>query len=213
MSSIDPLAYETRDMTLPADPTTAAGLPAVGGRRPLPLSALVVVQVLALAFILASFPVRNADFWSHLAVGRTISDGAYRFGVDPLAYTTAGIYWANTAWLFDFLLYHAFTALGDGVVLLKATFVVCLAGVLLLGRRPGSGAVVPALMTALVLLAMAPRLMLQPGLVSAGLLAVTTVILLGRGGKAARAQDPLCRRPSDAGPGGPRHDHDSAGKC
>jgi hypothetical protein len=146
--------------------------------RPSRVGVLLAVQVLALGFVLASFPVRNADFWTHLAVGRAIAGGTYRFGVDPLAYTTTGVYWANHSWLFDVLLYHAHAALGDGVVLLKAAFVAAVAAVMLLVRRPGSGLVVPSLTTALALLAMAPRLLLQSALASVGLLAVTVLLLL-----------------------------------
>jgi hypothetical protein len=57
--------------------------------------------VLVFAFLVASFPVRNSDFWQHLATGRLLSEGEYKFGVDPFSWTTEGIYWANHAWLFD----------------------------------------------------------------------------------------------------------------
>ncbi|MBX9582182.1 MAG: hypothetical protein K2X87_17900, partial [Gemmataceae bacterium] len=139
---------------------------------------LLVVQVLALAFVLAAFPARNPDLWTHLAIGRLIAGGGYHFGQDPLAYTTAGQYWANHAWLSDLILYQLYTAFGDGLVLLKGLFVVGVAAVLLSCRRPGAGLRTPALVTALALLAMSPRLLLQPSLVSVGLLAVTVRLLL-----------------------------------
>lgn len=147
-------------------------------RRPSLLAILLVAQVLALAFILASFPVRNADFWLHLAVGRSAAQGEYQFGEDPLAYTTSDVYWANHSWLFDLLLYHTYAAAGDGVVLLKAVFVAVAAGVVLLCCRPGERVVLPALVTGLALFAMASRLLLHSALISVGLLAVTTLILL-----------------------------------
>ena len=100
---------------------------------------VVVVQVLALAFLLSSFPVRNADFWTHLSIGRIIAQGDYRFGVDPLAYTTEGVYWANTSWLADLLMYFSYRSLGDSIVFLKAIFVVGIACALLTVRRRSSG--------------------------------------------------------------------------
>ncbi|MBX9623251.1 MAG: hypothetical protein K2X82_05510, partial [Gemmataceae bacterium] len=139
---------------------------------------LLVAQVLVLAFILAAFPARNPDLWTHLAVGRLIAAGDYKFGEDPLAYTTAGVYWVNHAWLSDLVTYKLYAALGDGLVVLKGLFVVGIAAVLLSCRRAGAGLVVPALLTALALFAMSPRLLLQPALVSVGLLAVTVRLLL-----------------------------------
>ena len=105
---------------------------------------LLVAQVLVLAFILAAFPARNPDLWTHLAVGRLIAAGDYKFGEDPLAYTTAGVYWVNHAWLSDLVTYKLYAALGDGLVVLKGLFVVGIAAVLLSCRRAGAGLVVPA---------------------------------------------------------------------
>ena len=44
-----------------------------------------VALVLALAFLLASAPARHSDLWLHLATGRALADGAWRFGPDPPA--------------------------------------------------------------------------------------------------------------------------------
>src|SRR5437879_1759934 len=49
--------------------------------------------VLVLAFLLASFTVRNSDFWQHLAAGRLYAHGHFNFGVDPFTYTTGNSYW------------------------------------------------------------------------------------------------------------------------
>ena len=51
--------------------------------------------VLVFAFLLASFAVRNSDFWLHLATGRLIASGGYQIGVDPFASTTEGVRWVN----------------------------------------------------------------------------------------------------------------------
>src|SRR5437667_10233972 len=97
-----------------------------------------VAVVLALAFLLASVAVRNSDFWMHLASGRLIANGEYRFGVDPFSYTSTS-YWANHAWLYDLILYGLASAAGGpeseegGIVLvvIKALLVTGLGWVML----------------------------------------------------------------------------------
>jgi tetratricopeptide (TPR) repeat protein len=141
--------------------------------------------VLAFAFLAASFAVRNSDFWMHLASGRLLAGGNYHFGVDPFAYTTQGVYWANHAWLFDLLVYLLFTKLGEIVlVIVKALLVAGLAALLLSIRRPGTRFGVPALCTLLAVLAMSPRLLLHSTLLSYLLLGLT-LWLLWRPGKRA----------------------------
>jgi tetratricopeptide (TPR) repeat protein len=134
--------------------------------------------VLVFAFLAASFPVRNADFWLHLAGGRLLAGGQYPFGVDPFSYTTAGTYWANQAWLFDLAVYGVYTlAGGAALVVLKALVVTALAGLMLLVRRRGGPGWVPAFCTALALLAMSPRLLLQPACLSCFFLGLTLWLL------------------------------------
>jgi tetratricopeptide (TPR) repeat protein len=136
------------------------------------------VAVLIFAFLAASFAVRNSDFWQHLAAGRLLAQGAYRFGEDPFACTTAGVYWANHAWLFDLTLYAAYQlAGGAALVVLKALAVAALAALLLAIRRPGIGPGVPALCTTLAVLVMSPRLLLQPACASCLLLGGTLWLL------------------------------------
>src|SRR5262245_29460293 len=53
----------------------AALLPAALARSRLRLDVALVALVLGLAFLLAAFPVRNSDFWLHLATGRLIAAG------------------------------------------------------------------------------------------------------------------------------------------
>src|SRR5215211_5345950 len=69
------------------------------------LDRVLLVVVLLFTFLLASFPVRNSDFWLHLATGRLLASGEYTIGIDPFDYTTVGLYWVIHAWLFDLLLY------------------------------------------------------------------------------------------------------------
>src|SRR5579864_6645554 len=58
------------------------------------LDRALVAVVLGLAFLLASIPVRNSDFWMHLGTGRLLAQGQYHFGVDPFSYTSTA-YWTN----------------------------------------------------------------------------------------------------------------------
>src|SRR5262249_46538770 len=116
MSSMPQSAgYET------AESTSLAVPPAVAGRQRR-ASHMPAVLVLMLAFLLASTPVRNSDFWLHLATGKALIEGRYRFGLEPfttgqrwipladapgaaefVSFTSgeAPAYWANPAWLYD----------------------------------------------------------------------------------------------------------------
>lgn len=133
------------------------------------LDGALVAVVLVLAFLLGSFAVRNSDFWMHLATGRAMATREYLpwSGHDPFAYTTADTYWTNHNWLYDLEVYTTYRALGEQIagpalVVLKALLVVALAVVLLRTRRSGQSLWVPAACTGLALLAMSPRLYLQP---------------------------------------------------
>jgi hypothetical protein len=143
------------------------------------LNQALVAVVLVLAFLLASFPVRNADFWMHLACGRGLLDGSYHAfaGEEPFSYTGAR-YWVNHAWLFDVVLYQLSQGLGGPLlVVLKALLVVAVGWTMLQVRRPRQDLWVPAVCTGLALLALGPRLQLGPALVSFLFLAVTLWLL------------------------------------
>jgi hypothetical protein len=144
------------------------------------LNHALVAVVLALAFLLGSFAVKNSDFWMNLATGRALVQGQYRpwTGQDPFSYTAEGTYWVNHSWLFDLVLYGTYQALGGpAVVILKALLVAALAWVMLRVRRPGEDVWIPAACTGLALLALGPRVLLQPVVVSYLLLAVTLWLL------------------------------------
>jgi hypothetical protein len=189
MATQDLIAPSSPDQ--PADAAGSAGAsPSQAGAAPSPLASgnrlvpfldiALAAALVVLAFLLASFPARNSDLWQHLAAGRLLASGAYHFGVDPFASTTEGVYWANHAWLFDlsaYLLYQA--AGGAGLVVVKALLVLALAWLMLRIRREGAAWVPPAC-TALALLALGPRLLLQPACVSFVLLGLT-LFLLWRG--------------------------------
>jgi hypothetical protein len=112
-----------------------------GPRRGSVLGALLLILVLALAFLAASFPARNSDLWFHLATGRLLANGEFSFGSDPFAYTTQQVYWACHSWLFDWALFALRGWIGDaGLVVLKAFFVTALAALLYRIRRPDGAA-------------------------------------------------------------------------
>jgi tetratricopeptide (TPR) repeat protein len=138
---------------------------------------------LLLAFFLASFAVRNSDFWMHLAQGRLYAHGNFNFKFDPYLYTENHA--VNHSWLPDLLLYGLATLLGGAetpvggavLVVLKALLVVALAGVMMAIRRPGQSLWAPAGCTALAVIALSPRLPFQPWLLSLLFLALTLYML------------------------------------
>jgi hypothetical protein len=140
--------------------------------------ALLVCAVLTLAFLLASFTARNADLWGNLAVGRMVALRQYPFGIDPFSALDPAPVWINPAWLTGLLLYSLFhTAGGPALVLLKAALVTVLASVLVLTSRRNERLWLPVVGTTLAVLAMSPRLFLQPPVVSFLMLGVLAYML------------------------------------
>jgi tetratricopeptide (TPR) repeat protein len=124
-------------------------------------------MVFLLAFFAGSMVVRNSDFWLHLATGRLLAQGQYRFGVDPFSYTTAGVYWANHSWLFDWLLFQGYQFFGETtLVVLRGLTMVALAGLLLTFRRAETPFTISAICTVLGLLTISPQVHLRPELSS-----------------------------------------------
>lgn len=152
---------------------------------------LMVPVVMALGFMLASFAVRNSDFWLHLATGRLIASGDYSFGVDPFSHASAGRYWINHAWLFDLVIYklYALAPSHSAVVYFKGGLMALLALVMILAGRPESGKrIVPgtkvdpsgwvaAIAVGIGLLAISSRMLMQPVLVSYLFAAITFMVL------------------------------------
>ncbi len=197
---------ETSNTSIPLAPLTGDAVPPATAtdlrNEALRLDVVLALLVIVLAGLLASFPVRNSDFWMHLATGRRILAGEANFGVDPYSYTTAGVYWANAAWGFD-VLFYGLTRLGGGleeamagylVVGAKALLTALLALVMLLTCRRTESLWAPAVCTLLGLLAMSFRLILQPTVISALFLAITIFILqLPRHEESARGPRPKSR--------------------
>jgi tetratricopeptide (TPR) repeat protein len=172
----------TESVPLPPPAAPAEATPAARGP-----DAILAGVVVAFAFLAASFAARNSDLWLHLAAGRLVAHNEYAFGSDPFAYTTEGVSWANHAWLFDLILYAGYQTLGGaGLVVLKAAVVAVLAGLMLRIARHRGPFWVTAACTLLAVLAMSPRLLLQPICLSLLLVAVC-LWLLTTGGRALYA--------------------------
>jgi tetratricopeptide (TPR) repeat protein len=171
---------------LPAGPrerTTPEQLARETGR----LDRVLTVLVLGLAVVVSAAAIRNSDFWMHLATGRLLAHGEYTLGVDPYSYMSGGNYWVNASWLFDLVVY-GLTQLGGGpeaaaggavLAIFKALLILAITWLMLQIRRPGQSLWAPAACTALALVAMSPRLILQPTLVSV-LFVVLTLFILQR---------------------------------
>lgn len=140
------------------------------------LEVLLWVVVAVLAFLLASFPARNSDLWTHLAAGRDLIGW-------PFSGTAPGF---STTWLSDLLFFVLHSVFGGpGLVLVKALLVVGLALVLLRLSRTERGWWLAIVGTVLALLAMSTRLLLQPATLSYVLLALTLWFLWRRDQTAA----------------------------
>jgi len=144
------------------------------------LDGLLIVMVLALAFVLASFPVRNSDFLMHLATGRLLVEGQYVFGSNPYTAASADV-WINHSWLFDLLFYGLYSIPSLGpvlVVVVKALLILVLAEILLrVATPPGRRLWIPASCVALAVLTFSPRLLLQPTIMSYLFLGLTLWLL------------------------------------
>ena len=157
-----------------------------------------IVLVVVLAFLLASFPVTNSDMLQHFAVGRLVLEGKYQFGVDPFCFTTDGVYWANHSWLFGVIAYGLYsipTIGGVVLVVVKALLVALLAVVMLRSAwRSGERFWVPAAITALAVVALSPRLFLQPVILSYLFLSLTIWFLIRPAPQTAVVREQLERK-------------------
>ena len=147
--------------------------PSVRPHHAVPASGIsAAILVLILAFLLAFMPVRNSDFWLHLAAGRNLleqQDASFSY--------LEGTPWVNHSWLYDVLLYEAYSWLGETpLIVLKACLAVLLGLLLLFAGRVGRTFWIPAAATMLTLVAMGPWLSFRPVLVSYLCFAVTIYI-------------------------------------
>ncbi len=145
------------------------------------LDGVLVCLAVVFAFLTACFPAGNSDLFGHLASGRLLAHGEYRFGHDPFSFTSTGTYWVNNSWLYDLALYGLCsipTIGGEGVVLCKALLLAALAGLMILaGRKQGEPPWVPCAFAMLGVLVLSSRLLLQPVCVSYLFLGLTWWLL------------------------------------
>jgi len=145
------------------------------------LDAPLVFVVVLFAFLVASFPAHNSDFFRQTALGRLIVQGQYHFGVDPFVYSAGeNDYFVNHSWLFALLMYglYQLPAGGAVVVLFKALVIAALAGILLrASHRAGQSLWLPAVCTALAILVASPRFLLQSSCLSFLFLGVTIAVV------------------------------------
>jgi hypothetical protein len=142
------------------------------------LNALLPGVVVLFAFLASSFALSDSEFWSHLAHGRRLVQGQYRFGAASFTNPGTPGYQINPSWLFDGALYLLYTAVGGtGLIVLKAGLIVALAWLLLHLRRQDGGNVWPAICTLLTLLVLSPHLWVQPAVLSYLFLALTLWLL------------------------------------
>lgn len=193
--STEPLPLEQ-----PVSTESQSAAPSDSTLSRLPSSGVVVgidwflsLAILAVAFLLASFSVRNSDFFMHLATGRLLSEGGYSFGKDPFSFVGEGRTWINHSWLFDWMLFRLYSvADGPGVVIAKAVAVAIAAGVLLLARRSGQSVFPSVVCVGLALTAMTPRLLLQPAIASILAIAILMALLIRMAKPAGSWRFPVC---------------------
>src|SRR5579883_1832850 len=174
---------EAPSIALPPAPAPPAMDAATFLRLRVGLDSALVVLVLLFAFLAASFPAVNPDFFAQAATGRLILNGEYRFGVDPFVYSAADSdYFVNHSWLFAVLMYVLYQIPSFGgaiVVIFKALVIAVLAGVLYrAGKRPGQSPWIAAACTALAILVLSPRLYLQSTCLSFLFLGLTLWLLI-----------------------------------
>lgn len=145
------------------------------------LDGVLVALVVLFAFLSGLFAAKNSDFWQQLAVGRLVTQGQYAFGSDPFTLAGDKEGWINHNWLFGLVMYLIYQVPGfggDAVVVIKALVTAGLAGFMLnLAMKPGQRLYVPATTIALAILALSPRLLLQPIVVSMFFLGLTLWLL------------------------------------
>ncbi len=190
-------ASENITATPPAPPPPAAAAPAPSAPAPmaaagpgalpawlLKADVAILAMLLLLTFFLGSFTAANSDVWMHLAIGQRISTGDFTFGVDPFSWLTEATddmpasFWVHQSWLYSWLFFQLHELVGGGgLVFIKA--LLCTIAVGLLSRigwnETNRWFVLITLVTAV--LAVSPRLLLQPVVISLLFLSITLFVL------------------------------------
>lgn len=173
-------SYDFQGIPMPSEMASQGAFVPASEHAAVPLArprrgAIAVILVAVLAFLLASIPVRNSDFWLHLAAGRDLVHA----GGASFSYLTDKPS-VSRGWLYDVLLYGAFTCLGaTALVVLKAILASVMGLILLAAGKVSekSGNWVPAVATMLGLLVMGPWLALRPMFASYLFFAIVLLLL------------------------------------
>lgn len=122
--------------------------------------------VLLLMLLLASAPARNHELWLHLGLGKALGEGRYVLGADPLLQSPPA-YWANPAWLTEFVADKLFDWFGGfGLILVKAAALTWLAWLLVSLSGFANFPWLATVTTLLAVVALGPWLAPRPSLVS-----------------------------------------------
>lgn len=144
----------------------AVGRVSPGGAR---LHWIVSVGSLSVtATAISLFRIRSTDIFWHLATGRWILEHGAIPRSDPFRFTSGGAPWVDHEWLFQVLV-RGVERLGglDALIALRVVLVVAIALLLFrTARRASLGPPAAAVLAALALFGMRPRLILRPELLS-----------------------------------------------
>lgn len=120
------------------------------GRRFGDLGSILGLLAIGWGAAIASFPLKDNSFFTHLATGRLILDEGSIPSTDPYTFTAQGVDWTVQSWL-PSVLYAAVERLGGGVGLRLLVLVVMLISAALLWRLTAAAtSVVPRLVIAVV---------------------------------------------------------------
>jgi hypothetical protein len=150
----------------------------------------------ALAIAASASPIRNYDYWWHLATGRLILERHAVPRADPFSFAAAGVPWIDHEWLFEIAAYVAHAAAGEWLLVLLKVAAVSGLGFLAASRlsREGHGPAGMAVLLAPALLGAAFRLDVRPELST--LLLVPLAIHLALGARDAGSRRRLAALPA-----------------
>ncbi len=150
-------------------------------------------MLLVLTFLVGSFVATNSDLWMHLAIGKRISEGEFTFGTDPFSWLTQespAPFWVHQSWLYSWLFYQLHELVGGaGLVLIKAALFTIAVGLLSRIGWTESNRWFVLICLIAAALAVSPRLLLQPIVISFLFLSIT-LFVLDRVGFFAHARSP-----------------------
>ncbi|MBN2055476.1 tetratricopeptide repeat protein [bacterium] len=144
-----------------------------------PCVVLLCVTTIVLWICLAAFPVRDFDFWFHLATGRYVIDNHVIPSSDPFSHTATGRSWITHEWLAQVLLYSTYAKYGlSGPLVMKCGIMGAVAALLcVLGWRLGASVPVTALLLTMTAYGVTFRAFLRPHVATDLLMAVLVLIL------------------------------------